>query len=88
MTLPPAPEPAPPLPLRADAPRPYRRTAVALLAALTGLIMALWWLGTPPGLAGKADAVGYAVCHRIADRSFHVDGVQLPLCVRCTGMQG
>ncbi|GMQ78201.1 MAG: hypothetical protein BMS9Abin02_0701 [Anaerolineae bacterium] len=33
-----------------------------------------------------ADYVGYAVCHRITDRSFAIAGRQLPLCARCTGM--
>jgi uncharacterized membrane protein len=32
------------------------------------------------------DVVGYAVCHRIPTRSFFVDGVQLPMCARDTGM--
>jgi uncharacterized membrane protein len=41
---------------------------------------------TPTGLLGKADAVGYAVCHRIDERSFHIHGRQMPLCARCTGM--
>ncbi len=40
---------------------------------------------TPPGLLGKADAVGYAVCHRIDARSFHVHDRQLPMCARDTG---
>jgi uncharacterized membrane protein len=40
----------------------------------------------PPGLLGKADALGYAVCHRIDVRSFHIGTRQLPLCARCTGM--
>ena len=40
----------------------------------------------PPGILSKADAIGYAVCHRIEERSFHVDGRQLPLCARCSGM--
>ena len=39
----------------------------------------------PPGLLGKADGIGYAVCHRIDERSFHFFGRQLPLCARCTG---
>jgi uncharacterized membrane protein len=39
----------------------------------------------PEGALGKLDAVGYAVCHRISARSFHVEGRQLPLCARCTG---
>jgi uncharacterized membrane protein len=33
-----------------------------------------------------ADYIGYAVCHRITDRSFTIAGRQLPLCARCTGM--
>jgi uncharacterized membrane protein len=45
-----------------------------------------WLLNTPTGLLGKADAVGYAVCHRIDVRSFHLGERQLPLCVRCSGM--
>lgn len=53
------------------------------LAAL--LVFAGWLLVTPPGLLGKADAVGYAVCHRIDVRSFHIGGRQLPLCSRCSG---
>jgi uncharacterized membrane protein len=34
---------------------------------------------------GKADAIGYAVCHRIDERSFQIGDRQLPLCARCTG---
>jgi uncharacterized membrane protein len=33
-----------------------------------------------------ADWIGYAVCHRITARSFSINGRQLPLCARCTGM--
>jgi uncharacterized membrane protein len=33
-----------------------------------------------------ADWVGYAVCHRITERSFTIGGRQFPLCARCTGM--
>ncbi len=40
---------------------------------------------SPPGLLGKADAVGYAVCHRISERSFHIGARQLPMCARDTG---
>jgi uncharacterized membrane protein len=40
---------------------------------------------TPDGLMGKADAVGYAVCHRIDARSFHLGDRQIPVCARCTG---
>jgi len=40
---------------------------------------------SPPGLLGKADAVGYAICHRIDARSFHIHDRQLPMCARDTG---
>jgi uncharacterized membrane protein len=56
------------------------------LVPLAGIIVfAVWFSITPPGLLGKADAVGYAVCHRIGERSFHIGERQLPLCARCTG---
>lgn len=51
-----------------------------------GLTLLAWLLNTPPGLLGKADAIGYAVCHRIDLRSFHLGDRQLPLCTRCSGM--
>lgn len=34
------------------------------------------------------DFVGYAVCHRITERSFVVNQIQLPMCARDTGMFG
>jgi uncharacterized membrane protein len=49
------------------------------------LVFAVWFSYAPPGLLGKADAVGYAICHRIGERSFHIGDRQLPLCARCTG---
>ena len=49
------------------------------------LVFAVWFYVTPPGLMGKADAIGYAICHRIGERSFHIGDRQLPLCARCTG---
>jgi uncharacterized membrane protein len=49
------------------------------------LVFAIWFSFTPPGLLGKADAIGYAICHRIDERSFQVGERQLPLCARCTG---
>lgn len=80
------PQPQPALtPPSSPGPRPYARRLVWLLAALGGAILALWIAGTPPGLLGKADAVGYAICHRIAERSLHTHDRQLPLCARCTG---
>ncbi len=51
-----------------------------------GVLLIIWLLETPGGLLGKADAIGYAVCHRIDSRSYHMDDRQLPLCARCLGM--
>lgn len=51
-----------------------------------GLLLVGWLLNTPGGLLGKADAVAYAVCHRIDLRSYYLGERQLPLCARCTGM--
>jgi len=53
---------------------------IAALLVLGGFLFI-----TPPGLLGKADGIGYAVCHRIEVRSFHIGERQLPLCARCTG---
>ncbi len=51
------------------------------------LLVATWLWIAPPGILGKADALGYAVCHRLDERSFHLDdGTQSPLCARCSGM--
>jgi len=74
--------------MKADATRtPFRtivpRTALILFAA--ALVISWFWL-TPPGVLGKADAVGYAVCHRIPLRTFFMGDRALPLCARCSGM--
>lgn len=56
------------------------------LILVVGLMLMGWLFNTPAGLLGKADAVGYAVCHRIDLRSYHLGDRALPLCSRCTGM--
>jgi uncharacterized membrane protein len=53
------------------------------MAAVLGL--AAWLYVAPPGLLGKLDAIGYAVCHRIDSHSLHIGALQMPLCARCTG---
>jgi uncharacterized membrane protein len=60
---------------------------MVILPVLAFLILAGWWYLTPPGVLGKADAIGYAICHRIPERSFWLFGRQMPLCARCSGMQ-
>ena len=62
--------------------RPTHAAVIVGVLLITGLWLAL----TPGGLLGKTDAVGYAVCHRIDVRSFHLGERPLPLCARCTGM--
>lgn len=72
----------------ADTTHPRRGDRALLWIGVVGLliVLAVWVALTPGGLLGKADAVGYAVCHRIAVRSFAFpDGRALPLCARCSG---
>lgn len=59
----------------------------SILVILSILITYFWLDFAPDGLLGKMDAVGYAVCHRIDERSFHLGERALPLCSRCSGMQ-
>jgi uncharacterized membrane protein len=65
---------------------PASRFRLGLVLLISAGVMLVWWLYTPNGLLGKADAVGYAVCHRIELRSFHLGARSMPLCARCTGM--
>lgn len=50
-----------------------------LLLALAAAVVPKAWLA-------PLDLAGYAVCHRIPQRSFLVDQTQLPVCARDTGM--
>lgn len=68
------------------APSVASRFLPLLAVGVAALIFASWLLNTPEGVLGKADAVGYAICHRIDLRSFHLGDRQLPLCARCTGI--
>lgn len=65
---------------------PYSRLTVWLVLLFAFGIIGLWLAFTPGGVLGKADAVGYAICHRIEVRSFVANGRPLPLCARCTGI--
>jgi uncharacterized membrane protein len=62
------------------------RAGWALGLGLMVLVVGTWLAFTPPGLLGKADATGYAICHRIDLRSFHIGDRPMPLCARCTGI--
>jgi uncharacterized membrane protein len=72
--------------------RPFSRRLAPLIVAAAALLLLAFFSVTDgahlehdPALDG-ADYVGYAVCHRIAERSFNIAGRQLPLCARCSGM--
>ncbi|HJS18810.1 MAG TPA: DUF2085 domain-containing protein [Anaerolineales bacterium] len=56
-----------------------------LVPAAALIAFSIWFAIAPPGLLGKADSIGYAICHRIDERSFQIGDRQLPLCARCTG---
>jgi uncharacterized membrane protein len=66
-------------------PAPSRLPTWLALIALA-VIFTAWFVNAPAGLLGKADSIGYAICHRIDSRSFHIGNVQFPLCARCTGI--
>lgn len=64
----------------------YPRLAVWVIVLMAIGVVGTWLAFTPSGVLGKADAVGYAICHRIEGRSFSAFGRQLPLCARCSGI--
>jgi uncharacterized membrane protein len=57
---------------------------VILIVVVVALVL-VWMLSAPDGVLGKADAIGYAVCHRLDHRSFHIGNYQFSVCARCTG---
>lgn len=77
---------APPEPLAPPREPLYQKVLKGLLIAAALSLLIAWLVYTPPGLLGKAEAVGYAVCHRIPERSFFIGEHQTPLCARCSGM--
>jgi uncharacterized membrane protein len=55
--------------------------------------LAIGWLalliaapGLPAMLATACYAAGAFICHQRPERSFHLDGAQLPVCARCLGI--
>ena len=72
--------------------RPVPRLLAVLLTAAAVLWVAALFFASAPGagrsgvLADAIRAVGSVVCHQRPDRSFHVAGVQLPVCARCAGL--
>lgn len=68
-------------PLSTPEPAWLRFVPLLVLMVLSVITMLL-----PPEALRVFDLVGYAVCHRIPMRSFFIDGQQLPVCARDTGM--
>ena len=62
----------------------WPRLTIALLGVAVSIIIIAIIL-PPPTLLGKAHVVGYGICHQLPERSFFLNGHQLPLCARCTG---
>ncbi len=54
---------------------------VCVLAAIV-----FYSLAIPGDLDYKLDALGFGVCHQISTHSYFIDGHQLPLCARCSGI--
>jgi uncharacterized membrane protein len=65
-------------PLAQKLPAWWPVVALLALAVVAALLPRAW--------VQELDWVGYAVCHRIPERSFVIGGIQLPLCARDTGM--
>ena len=71
--------------------RPFPRWLILVIVGAVLSVMAFYavtdthYLAHDHALEG-ADWFSYAVCHRITERSFMINGRQLPLCARCTGM--
>ena len=68
-----------------------RRATLVLLILGVLFVLAFYTVTDVERLAhdpalGGLDYAGYAICHRITERSFMIAGRQLPLCARCTGM--
>jgi uncharacterized membrane protein len=56
-------------------------------------LVSLVWLAlivitpfAPASLATAIYAIGSVICHQIPERSFHLAGVQIPVCARCVGI--
>ena len=63
------------------------RTVLAAIILLAALGITWHFLShTPTGCYSKIFAVGSSLCHQIPSHSPILNGVQFPLCARCTGL--
>jgi uncharacterized membrane protein len=65
-----------------------RRSVLRFVPALVLLALCIASALVPRAWLKPLDLVGYAVCHRIPERSFVINNTQLPVCARDTGMFG
>lgn len=64
-----------------------KRFVLPLLVLLIAAGITLNWLHHTPGnLYAKGMAVGSSVCHQLSSHSFARDGIQFPVCARCSGL--
>jgi uncharacterized membrane protein len=63
-----------------------------VLGPLVALVAVAWValiIGGPlvPGFGGAVlYGLGSFICHQIPERSFHIGGIQMPVCARCLGL--
>lgn len=69
-----------------DLPQPRFQRFHRLMLIIAIVIIAGFFLFPPVTILSKTDAVGYAICHQIPARTFHIHDTPLPLCARCTGI--
>jgi len=67
--------------------RPIKAIILPALVLLAAVGITLNWLHlTPEGLYEKGMAIGASVCHQLPTHSFIREGIQFPICARCSGL--
>ena len=61
-------------------------TAALAVAATGWLALLVFAPLLPVPVAAVTYLFGSLICHQLPDRSFHLDGAQLPVCARCLGI--
>jgi uncharacterized membrane protein len=61
-------------------------TALAIGWAILIVLAPVLAHGRAPWLAALAYQAGALICHQRLERSFHVAGLQMPVCARCFGL--
>jgi uncharacterized membrane protein len=73
------------IPIDSTPNRPPRFKLTVVVVTLAIAIIILFIEVPPSSLLGKADVIGYGICHRIPERSLVLGDRHFPLCARCTG---